>query len=68
MEDSDSQHSHEIVKMPETLEEVEGLLQTVHSYLDNLRITSPAIAGTVDDGFHYIPQKRGSEEDEPIAT
>jgi len=55
MEDTDDKRDNEIVKMPSTLEEAEGMLQRIQELQDNLNITASdgGMSGDIDKGFSY---------------
>ena len=55
MEDTDDKRNNEIVKMPETTEEVHDMLKQVELLHQNLSITSGYMAGNSSEGFSFNP-------------
>ena len=55
MEDTDNKRNNEIVKMPQSEDEVHAMLKEVEHLFKNLSITSENMAGSSEIGFSFNP-------------
>ena len=65
MEDTDSKRNHEIIKMPQSLEDAQRMLKQVEKLMDEFRIVSPNMSGNFNEGFSYWSIPPGNQPEGP---